>query len=279
MTKKVISKKRKGWTKSNVKNGVIEIKCKGWPSFQDFLNKYLKETRDYIWRGERCDNWPLLPSLDRKLKKKNTLHDKDVRNDILTRFKLSIRGREEKYLLKSNSEEDNENRLWALGQHNGLLTPLLDWSFSPYIAAYFAFREDSDKQTKNRAVYGLSAKLVSKRSKSIGDKGKGIKFVSPFVGDNPRLIQQRALFTKTPVGVDIESWVKKNISSKQTKWVLIKILIQNTSREKILKSLDRMAVSPLELFPDIEGACRYCNHSIEIDDYCQRLTDKDIFSK
>jgi len=221
------------------------------------------------------DNWPLLPSLDRELKKTNRLHDKDIRNNILTRFKLSIRGRIEKYPPKSYTE----NQWWALGQHNGLLTPLLDWSFSPYIAAYFAFSEVFDKQPKYRVVYGLSAKLVNLKSEAIGDEDKKIEFVSPFVSDNPRLISQRGLNTKSPVGIDIESWVKKNISNKEKRWVLIKILIPDKSRNMILKSLDRMAISPLELFPDISGACSYCNHSIRIKDYCERLTDKDIFSK
>ena len=45
----------------------------------------------------------------------------------------------------------------------------------------------------------------------------------------------------------------------------------------VLRSLERMAVSGLELFPDISGASLYCNLGLEIDDYCQKLADKGVF--
>ncbi|HEA46597.1 MAG TPA: FRG domain-containing protein [Candidatus Pacearchaeota archaeon] len=274
MGKKINYEKRKEWFQSGIENGIIHIKCTGWSSFQSFMNEYIRDARDYIWRGQSRDDWVLIPSLDRKLNELNLLHDKEIRSKILKRFKFAMRGRGE----RSHSLLRFENNLWALGRHHGLLTPLLDWTSSPYIATYFAFEKKIKFPTDCRVIYGLSVKLVHQKSKSLTEK-KNIKFISPLVDDIPRLIPQRGLFTRAPNGVDIESWVKNNISNKEKRWVLIKILIPNKSREMFLKSLDRMAISQLELFPDISGACQYCNLGLEIKDYCQRLTDSDIFTR
>jgi hypothetical protein len=53
----------------------------------------------------------------------------------LKNFRLSIRGRVDNGILSDTNDEE----LWAIGQHHGLATPLLDWSLAPYVALFFAF--------------------------------------------------------------------------------------------------------------------------------------------
>jgi hypothetical protein len=57
--------------------------------------------------------------------------------------------------------------LWALGQHYGLASPLLDWTESPFVAAYFAFIDTGERQTDFRAVYCLHRPSVEKKAKQL----------------------------------------------------------------------------------------------------------------
>lgn len=261
--------KYKNWYKSELKTGIINIKCDGWSSLEKFLNYYVDDTRNYIWRGQRCDNWPLLPRLDRKLEDINKLYDEKIRKEFLKRFKFAARNRYKEYIKNHSSDDD----WWAFGQHYGLSTPLLDWTLSPYIATFFAFEKIGNNQTKYRTIYGMSVKLVQQKSKKINDEKICISFIDPTFLETPRIINQRGLFTKSPDGIDIENWLMENISNQEKRWVLIKILVPDKSRDMVLKSLERMAISSIEMFPDIIGSCDYCNMSLEIKNYCQNIFD------
>lgn len=249
-------------------NGVGIREAENWNDFLLFITSQL-EYRHFVWRGQRDQLWKLESSLDRKLRTLNMLHDKEIRNTHLENFKYAIRGRR-----GANPRNiTDENEWWALGQHNGLLTPLLDWTTSPFVAAFFSYIEKASSSTSYRMVFGISKNSIRNKSNEIRNifQGSGrppiIDFVEPLTDDNPRLVTQGGLFTRTPDGEDIESWIKKNFKGESEKVKMWKILLPETERETALQSLNRMNINYLSLFPDLFGASNHVNTDLEIEKY------------
>jgi len=173
---------------------ILEIRLKSWKSFYPLVCDDLLDETSFIWRGQSCDTWRLEPSLDRALRDYSVENHAENRKNHLNRFQLALRGRRGNNPVAIPQKEENE--WWALGQHQGLVTPLLDWTKSPFVSLFFAFSKNEPDQTENRVVYALNRNKVKKAS-SKAKSDKKIHFISPFVGDNPRLINQTGLFTSS----------------------------------------------------------------------------------
>src|SRR5207245_11317339 len=94
-----------------------------------------------------------------------------------------------------------------------------------------------------------------------------IEFVRPMSDENPRLISQGGVFSRGPDGQDLETWIRANFKGEQDGYILMKILIPDADRESCLRSLNRMNINHLSLFPDLYGAAKFCNTSSEITKY------------
>jgi len=246
--------------------GVMRVITPTWALFTSYVSDVFVDRTNYIYRGQSSSEWRLAPSLDRALAKIGKSDDKRIRAIHLERLKFAARGRRGSNPAKLESEND----WWALGQHNGLVTPLLDWTSSPYVAAYFAFAPDTEEGAQRRVVFALSrgaarmanAQLLAKD----GAAAETLEFFRPLSDENPRLVSQGGLFTRAPDGVDIESWVQKH-RVDQPKVDLFRIEIPESERITFLRNLNRMNINHLTLFPDLYGSAKYCNFSLEIQSY------------
>lgn len=254
------------WERKDPGPGVEEIVLHSWRYFQEFIDTQVLEFPDYVWRGQRCANWPLESTLARTTRKNSIAQSSKVVEAHLDRFRYAARGRR-----GLNPSVLQENDWWALGQHHGLSTPLLDWTSSPFAAAYFAFCDEGPNQSPRRAVYGLSKsgteQLAARVIKAWTGKTPppGVEFIRPMTDDNPRLVSQGGLFTRVADGVDIKKWLHK-YAEPDTAY-LYKITIPNADRINCLRSVNRMNIHHLSLFPDLSGSSRYANLALEIQKY------------
>jgi hypothetical protein len=164
-----------------------------------------------------------------------------------------------------------ESEWWALAQHNGMATSLLDWSESSFVALYFAFEKESNGTPTERAVWGLGGinrKNTEIRRAHIGeDRPPTLDLIRPMQDENSRLVNQAGLFTRLPLGKTVEQWVGENFRGKIVGGNLIKICMPNKGRDECLRTLNRMNINHLSLFPDLYGAGKHCNHALQISKY------------
>ena len=196
-------------------------------------------------------------------KRPNRLYCTDI---VLGQFRESIRGRR-----STNPPELKDDELWALGQHNGLDTPLLDWTKSPFVAAYFAFvKRDYDAQSESkRVVYGLNRDIKRWFLKRRGSSRKEyfIEFPNIEAHENPRFLAQAGVFTKALNGQDIKERVQRcyHETNHRDRIILVEIFISDSERKECLKDLNGMNINHAKLFPDIYGSSIFCNLKLEID--------------
>jgi hypothetical protein len=247
---------------SKYEAGILTVALPSWSAFEGEIEKFQKHGK-LIWRGQkRRPDWKLLSTFDRDFRELGRQKREKTLAKHLRQWKGVVTGQ-----CSPNGEEWSDNKYWALGQHHGLKTPLLDWTDSPFVAAYFAIR-DEDMGNTHRVVYGLSISLrrlirKMKRSGNTISKDRFVEFLGPEYNDNLRLIRQKARFTKALDGQDVETNVAKYARHRGNNIVLIKIEIPGNWRDECMRSLDVMSINKKALFPDIGKLAECCNHRLE----------------
>ena len=247
-----------------ITDGVGVYEAKTW----NLLRQFLDERIDFdfvVWRGQRRESWNLDSTLDRLVARSKPKDPNLFAEKHLESFRYACRGRRGPF-----PKELSEDEWWSLGQHFGLDTPLLDWTASPFVGLFFAFAKPTESPAERRMLFGLKSGLLAERIRELQKKGStqdAFADVRPKTDENPRLVSQNGLFTKIPIGMELESLVRRSFAGKHSNPILYKIAIPDVERTKILKALNRMNINYLSLFPDLFGASLHCNLRSEIPKY------------
>lgn len=253
------------------RSGRIPVtRLESWRDYTELLesNFFNRPSAQLIFRGQRRSDWNLMPTLGRL--SDNGIVTESLAEAQLERFKRAIRGR-----LSDNSLVAEDDELWSIGQHHGLMTPLLDWTYSPYVALFFAFaKPDSKDEEENsyRVVYVLNKSFILEHQNETG-----IRLWEPRKDSYGRLVNQAGLFTFSPYDATIENKIATVLADDEAfedeelrsaseedqpdllARYICKIYIRNQGRDACLRHLRRMNVHHASLFPDLIGASDYCN--------------------
>lgn len=229
---------------------------KTWNEFKSMISEYLGSK--FLFRGQK-QAWKLQTSFHRRGRYRlNTFLNEDVRQvhqrlSAITPhyFDLSI--------------PDQNGSFLSLLQHHGYPTPLLDWSYSPYVAAFFAFRDWPINYTG-----GVSTRIYIFDNQSWQKNYPQFQILDPvfphlsvmaFIAiDNPRLVPQQSVTTVTNID-DIEAYLLERESESGVKY-LQAVDIPAKEREKAMDDLRFMGITAGAMFPSFDGVCeelRECN--------------------
>jgi FRG domain-containing protein len=226
---------------------------KSWEEFKIFVAQLIQSGHEFIFRGQ--------PSSKHRL---NTSFHRERRYDLLRYENEVCEQLVQNVNAISNRQYDRKNStdfgaLLSLAQHHGFPTPLLDWSKSPYIAAFFALesRPAVDVEGDNPRVYvfdALTWQRDTTQAAHLADPRPVITYREFFASNNPRHLPQQSVHTYTNIE-DIEAWIRVVENEKKKRYLTI-IDIPRSEREFAMRDLAYMGVTAATLFPGLDGVCR-----------------------
>lgn len=290
---------------------------KKYLSINSSYNFALKKA--YVFRGEGNEHYQLFPSafrsesrdfLSRLMEVSYFYHksvneiDTSVGNQILSEWSafryfyqnanmqgLPMPQLNDEWMLKFQKDEPIEvssldewiptelAEVFALMQHYGFPTRMLDWSYGFHIALYFAAMSAANRlkkkktiENENMVIWIMNLGLVN--DILVDDYGEHkIKFITPLYSNNPNLNAQKGVLSYIPINhnqimhnddplkkMSFDKYIENNSKDKKLydTPLLEKALIPIKDCYSVLHYLDAINVNRLSVFPGYGSIYQNC---------------------
>ena len=229
-----------------------------WEDYKKWVGEVIKGKKEYFYRGQLDASWKLQTTFHRIVGRKGlTLSLNDYLTKVIPVVHYYVSAWHNEII---NIKDPNEfSSFLSLLQHYGFPTPLLDWTMSPYIAAYFAFREVDDvtPQCSNVKIFIFDFNEWTISFQQPLDLSKIDLFVSvivPYARYNQRIVNQQGGYTVTNVS-DMAQHIINN-SKIKNKTFLYEYTFSVKERPQVMRELNLMGINEMSLFPSVDGICK-----------------------
>ena len=212
------------------------------PASVDALFRKLSEAYGdgrLVFRGQADAKWRLNSSFDRLHKGNHLKREQDFgrlleeyRNLMERHFGITIEG--------------HQNNIASFGQHLGLPTRLLDWSYSPFIGLFFCIYENPALGTQDCALYTLDRDVIERNIHS-----NNFEFIDPDTRYNSNLVRQQGCLSRIKTRhTDIEALFEDMKDEMDDPIPIEKYIIRKSWLSEIWMRLNAMNLNHISL---VEG--------------------------
>jgi len=229
------------------------IKLISWDEILEHIQSPTFDDSSYIFRGVTDASHKLRPKIGRDLECRFHCYTKERERDLYERF------RQYSALFRTGRASDPWGDL-ALAQHHGLPTRLLDWTFNPLVAVWFALEDRCPPVVDRKhhasmpepehpaAIYArrLPRQVNTEDVNNPLDVDGVLSFLPPHA--TPRIAVQSGVFTIH--GQPREDWDDDEIT-------LVRLDLNRKESLNATRRLMRFGIHRYALFPDLDGLASY----------------------